>query len=121
MDFMTAVKHVLGNYANFSGRARRSEFWWWFLFTFLVGIVAQIVDAAIGMPILYIITVLGFLIPNIAVSVRRMHDIGRSGWWVLIFLIPIVNLIMLLVWFTQRGTVGDNEYGGDPYDAAPMA
>ncbi|MEJ6390351.1 DUF805 domain-containing protein [Gymnodinialimonas ulvae] len=117
MDFMTAVRHVFANYANFSGRARRSEFWWWTLFAFILAIVAQIIDAAIGIPILYVVVSLGLLIPNIAVSVRRMHDIGRSGWWVLIFLIPIVNIIMLLVWFTQRGTVGPNEFGGDPYDA----
>lgn len=116
MDFMTAVKHVLANYANFSGRARRSKFWWWALFAMIVSVVAQIVDGAIGMPILYIITTLGLLIPNIAVAVRRMHDIGKSGWWILIVLIPLVGIILYIYWFVQRGTVGPNDYGQDPYD-----
>jgi uncharacterized membrane protein YhaH (DUF805 family) len=121
MDFMTAVKHVFANYANFSGRARRSEYWWFYLFNIIVNAVASVVDGAIGMPILAIVAFLGLIIPGIAVSVRRMHDIGKSGWWLFIVLIPLVGIILLIYWFVQRGTVGPNEYGEDPYDAPAMA
>ncbi|MBL4628263.1 MAG: DUF805 domain-containing protein [Roseicyclus sp.] len=122
MDFMTAVKHVLTqNYANFSGRARRSEYWWFFLFTMIVNIVAQTVDASIGLPILSIIVGLGLIVPGIALAFRRMHDTGRSGWWLLIGLIPLVGFLIILFWFVQRGTVGSNEFGDDPYDAPAAA
>ena len=117
MDFMTAVKHVFANYANFSGRARRSEYWWFYLFNIIVNVVASIIDGAIGMPIVSIIAFLGLIIPGIAVSVRRMHDVGRSGWWLFIALIPLVGIILLIYWFVQRGTVGPNDWGQDPYDA----
>lgn len=79
MDFMTAVKHVFANYANFSGRARRSEYWWFYLFNMIVNVVAQTVDAAIGLPILTIIAFLALIVPGIAVGVRRMHDVGPLG------------------------------------------
>lgn len=117
MDFMTAVKHVLNNFANFQGRARRSEFWWWILFTVIVSVVAQVIDGAIGMPIVYIVSSLALLIPGIAVAIRRMHDTGRSGWWLFIVLIPLVGVILYIYWFVQRGTVGANDWGPDPYDA----
>lgn len=121
MDFMTAVKHVFANYANFSGRARRSEYWWFYLFNIIVNVVASVVDSAIGIPIVSIVAFLGLIIPGIAVSVRRMHDVGRSGWWLLILLVPLVGIILVIYWFVQRGTVGPNEYGADPYDAPAMA
>ncbi|HID68064.1 MAG TPA: DUF805 domain-containing protein [Roseibacterium sp.] len=121
MDFMTAVKRVLTqNYANFSGRARRSEYWWFFLFIMIANIVAQTVDAAIGLPILTIIVGLGLIVPGIALAIRRMHDTGRSGWWLLIGLIPLAGIVILF-WFVQRGTVGSNEFGDDPYDAPAAA
>lgn len=117
MDFMTAVKHVLkNNYANFQGRARRSEFWWWVLFAIIVNVVAQTVDAAIGIPILSIVVALALLIPGIAVVIRRFHDVGRSGWWYFILLVPLVGFILVIYWFVQRGTVGPNDWGQDPYD-----
>jgi len=121
MDFMTAVKHVFANYANFQGRARRSEYWWFYLFSVIVYVVASIIDGIIGLPIFYVVSLLGLFIPSLAVAIRRMHDTGRSGWWVLIFLIPLVGLILFIYWFVQRGTVGPNDWGQDPYDAAPMA
>ncbi|WP_224816206.1 DUF805 domain-containing protein [Hasllibacter sp. MH4015] len=119
MDFMTAVKHVFANYANFSGRARRSEYWWFYLFNIIVNVVASVVDGAIGMPIVSIVAFLALIVPGIAVAVRRMHDVGRSGWWLLILFVPLVGIILVIYWFVQRGTVGPNEYGADPYDAAP--
>ncbi len=120
MDFMTAVKHVLqDNYANFSGRARRSEYWWFYLFTIICYVVASIIDGVIGLPIVSIIVMLGLIVPGLAAAVRRMHDTGRTGWLLLIALIPLVGLL-ILYWFVQRGTVGPNEYGADPYDV-PVA
>ncbi|ABD56824.1 DUF805 domain-containing protein [Jannaschia sp. CCS1] len=127
MDFMTAVKHVLNNYANFSGRARRSEYWWWTLATIIFQVAAQVVvgavaatgsgllTAIIGIPVL--LAYLAIIIPSIAVAIRRMHDVGRSGWWLLIGFVPVVGFFVLLYWFVQRGTVGSNAWGADPYDA----
>lgn len=117
MDFTTAVKHVLGNYANFKDRARRSEYWWFYLFTVILYVVASIIDGIIGLPIFYIVTALGLLIPTIAVSVRRLHDADKSGWWLLIMLVPLIGILLLLYWFVTRGTVGPNRFGPDPYDA----
>lgn len=121
MDFMTAVKHVFANYANFHGRARRSEFWWFVLFNMIVNVVASVVDNAIGIPILGIVAFLGLIIPGIAVTIRRFHDTGRSGWWYFILLVPLVGVILVIYWFVQRGTVGPNEWGADPYDEPTMA
>lgn len=121
MDFMTAVKHVFANFANFQGRARRSEYWWFYLFTIICNVVASIVDNAIGIPILSIVVLLGLIIPSLAVTIRRMHDTGRSGWWIFIILIPLVGIILYIYWFVQRGTVGPNEWGADPYDEPAMA
>lgn len=128
MDFMTAVKHVLkNNYANFQGRARRSEYWWFTLFSMIVSTVAQIVMGAVaatGSTILalifgiaFLVLMLGLIIPSIAVSIRRMHDTGRSGWWLLIGFIPLIGFLVILYFFVQRGTVGPNDWGADPYDA----
>lgn len=117
MDFMTAVKHVLtNNFANFQGRARRSEYWWFYLFTIICNVVASIIDGAIGMPIVSIVVMLALIIPGLAVTIRRMHDTGRSGWWIFIILIPLVGIILYIYWFVQRGTVGANAWGPDPYD-----
>lgn len=121
MDFMTAVKHVFNNFANFQGRARRSEYWWFYLFTIICNVVASIIDGAIGMPIVSIVVLLGLLIPGLAVTIRRMHDTGRSGWWIFIVLIPLVGIILYIYWFVQRGTVGPNAWGQDPYDAPATA
>lgn len=128
MDFVTAVKSVLGNYVTFSGRACRSEFWYFALFYFIVSIVSQILDAAIGMqpvsgipsPVTTIVAVV-FILPNIAVTVRRLHDTSRSGWWILLFLIPLVGAIILLIWYCQRGTRGDNRFGPDSLGGEPVA
>lgn len=113
MDFKTSVKHVFNNYFTFSGRASRSEFWWWVLFTFLINIVLNIVNSE---P-LAILTVLALLIPNIAVTARRLHDIDKSGWWQLIMLIPIVGVFILIYWCIQKSTEGPNRFGV----AAPTA
>lgn len=100
-------KVVLENYANFNGRARRAEYWWFFLANVIVSIVLQIIDSIIGMAILGTIYSLAVLLPGIAVAIRRMHDVGKSGWFILI---PIYNLILACT----EGDKGPNEYGPDP-------
>ena len=103
MGFSQAVKSVFSNYANFSGRARRSEYWYFVLFSLIIGLI----------PIVNLIVGLISIIPGIAVCVRRLHDIGKSGWWLLLCLIPVVNLI-LLVWYCTDSQPGENQWGANP-------
>ncbi|MGR3461728.1 MAG: DUF805 domain-containing protein [Roseovarius sp.] len=112
MDFMTAVRTVLtDNYANFSGRAARSEFWWFALFVLVVSLVLQLILGDIVSAIFS----LAVLLPSIAVAVRRLHDVDRSGWWYLLVLIPLIGgLILIFAFFIHRGTAGDNRFGPDP-------
>jgi uncharacterized membrane protein YhaH (DUF805 family) len=111
---------VLRKYADFSGRARRREFWMFTLVNILVSIVLGIVDAVIGTDyrsgygILGTVYALAVLIPSLAVAVRRLHDTGRTGWWILIGLLPCVGFIVLLVFYVQEGQRSTNEYGPDP-------
>ncbi len=125
MDIGTAVRSVLTQYATFSGRARRSEFWWFALASFLASIVASIIDAVIGSDlgagtgVISLLLSLALLIPSIAVAVRRLHDTGKSGWWVLLWLIPIVGWIVLIVFWAQDGHPAPNQHGPSPkYQAA---
>lgn len=120
MNFTEAVQSVLRNYANINGRAPRSEYWFWILFIFIVGIIAGILDAVIfgaaaaeGGPIGLILN-LALLIPGITVSVRRLHDVDRSGWWLFIILIPLIGFFVLLYWYCKKGTDGSNRFGNDP-------
>jgi uncharacterized membrane protein YhaH (DUF805 family) len=112
------VKSVFNQYAGFSGRARRSEYWWFYLFTIIAYVVAAIVDAVIGVPAASGILFLGLIIPTLAVSVRRLHDTGRSGFWLFIGLIPLVGAIILLVFTVQDSQPGTNEYGPLPKENA---
>jgi len=107
-------KVVVENYANFNGRARRKEYWMFILGNLIISIILQIIDAVTGltfgvaeMGILRLIYTLAVLIPGIAVGVRRMHDIDKSGWYVLI---PIYNIVL----FATEGEKGSNQYGADP-------
>ena len=120
MDFAQAVKTCLNKYATFSGRAQRSEYWYFFLFMIVVNIVASVLDSAIfgDIPVLYLISTLALIVPSIAAGVRRLHDTDKSGWWLLLGLIPIVGAIVLIVFFCQRGTVGPNQFGADPQQAS---
>lgn len=113
---------VLKKYAVFSGRARRKEYWMFYLFNIIVSIVLGLVagfmaadsdEAGAADLILWIYT-LAILLPAMGVTIRRLHDTGRSGWWLLIGLVPIVGAIVLLVFTVLKGQVGDNEYGPDP-------
>lgn len=108
-------------YADFSGRARRKEFWMFFLFYFIFAFVLSIIDGLIGWGFgegtfgpLYLIFALATLLPYLAVTVRRLHDTGRSGWWYFIMLIPIVGPIWLIVLLATDGEPGENQYGPNP-------
>jgi uncharacterized membrane protein YhaH (DUF805 family) len=112
---------VLKKYATFSGRARRSEYWYFVLFNFIFMLVAMGLDNLLGTTVsvlpygyFYFALALAVLIPGLAVFVRRMHDIGKSGWWYFIAFIPLVGAIWLLVLCCTEGVSGDNEYGADP-------
>lgn len=129
MDFMTSVRTVFSKYADFKGRAQRSEFWWWVLAIWIISIALSMVDSALfgtvqtydsgfsmstNTPILSGLFSLAVLIPNLAVGARRLHDTDRSGWWLLIGLIPLIGFIVLIVFFASKGTPGDNRFGPDP-------
>jgi uncharacterized membrane protein YhaH (DUF805 family) len=114
MGMREAVAGVLGKYATFAGRARRSEYWWFCLAYLLVGILAVIADAALGTMGLEVILGLAVLIPTLAVSARRLHDVGRSAWWLLIGLIPMVGAIVLLVFACEDSEFGTNRWGPSP-------
>ena len=112
MNFQTAIKSCFNKYVTFSGRAPRSEYWYFGLFYVLASIVAAIVDHD-SSP-LSIIIWLACILPSLAVSFRRLHDVNKSAWWLFFFLVPIVGPIMMIVWFCTRGTAGDNRFGSDP-------
>ncbi|WP_037607564.1 DUF805 domain-containing protein [Streptacidiphilus rugosus] len=104
---------VIKNYVGFSGRARRQEFWMFFLFNAIIEAVLYAVDSAIGSPILVGIYGLAVLLPYLAVAIRRLHDTGRSGWWLLIAL-TCVGYIALLVFWATEGEAAENSYGANP-------
>ena len=122
MQFQDAVKKCLSNYVTFSGRAARSEFWWFALFVFLGNLAFGIVDMLIfgrtvegdQISVLGALFSLGMLLPSIAAGVRRLHDRDMVGWWYLIVLIPILGALVLLFFFVQKGTDGTNRFGPDP-------
>jgi len=110
---------VLGNYANFGGRASRGEYWWYTLATVIVTVGLNVLGSVLGdlAGILGGLYALGVFIPGLAVSVRRLHDTGRSGWVLLLALIPIVGFIILLVWAASPSASGENKYGPAPQSA----
>ena len=113
MNFVQAISSGFSNYVNFSDRAIRSEYWYWVLFMILGDIVAGIVDWAIGAQVMTGLFGLATLLPNIGIAIRRLHDLDRTGWWILLGLIPLVGWIILIIWYTARGTVGPNRFGPD--------
>ena len=114
MGFGQAISSGFSNYVNFSGRACRSEYWFWVLFVLIADVVAIAIDAAIGMQIVSSLFGLAVLLPGLAVTVRRLHDLDRTGWWILLGLIPLVGAIILIIWFCSKGTDGLNRFGADP-------
>ena len=106
---------VLKKYLVFDGRARRTEYWMFFLFNFIIAFVLGIVEATLGSPgILGMLYSLAVFIPGIAVTVRRLHDTGRSGLWILVGLVPVIGWIVLLFFMIQEGNAGSNQYGPSP-------
>ena len=127
MGFMDALTTVFRNkYATFSGRASRSEYWWAYLGYFVIATVLQIfalvggfilIDAgelALLPTLIALVGIVALIIPTIAVSVRRMHDTGKSGWMLLILIIPCIGFILWIVWMVEDGQAHDNAYGPVP-------
>ncbi|MBT3482597.1 MAG: DUF805 domain-containing protein [Opitutales bacterium] len=105
----------LKKYATFSGRASRSEYWMFVLFNLIFAIVAIVLDRVAGTDgIIYSVYVLGILLPSMGVAIRRLHDTNRSGWRILMSLIPLIGGILLIVWVCQDSDAGDNQYGANP-------
>ncbi|MBN2751587.1 MAG: DUF805 domain-containing protein [Rhodospirillaceae bacterium] len=118
MNMITAIQTCFSKFIAFGGRAMRSEFWYWQLFCFVGSVVAVIFDVA-AFPVtggvfggLFSLVV---VVPSWAVGARRLHDIDKSGWWQLLWLIPLIGPIILIVWFIRPGDHGPNDYGPDPF------
>ncbi len=122
VSFGDAIRKGFEGYAEFSGRSTRAEYWWWSLFYVLVAVVAGIINNFIFGPTNYLglLVWVAFIIPSIAIAVRRSHDIGKSGWWVLwqffAWWLIIPGLIMWLLLRIRQGDNGPNQYGPDPRD-----
>jgi uncharacterized membrane protein YhaH (DUF805 family) len=118
MGFGKAIATCFSKYVDFTGRARRKEYWFWHLFYWLALVGLLIIDALIaavhGPPVLTLLGVLGLFLPTLAGTVRRLHDTDHSGWAMLVSLIPLVGGIIFLVFMCQRGTTGPNRFGPDP-------
>ena len=124
MTFQGAIVSGYKNYADFQGRSSRSAYWWWTLFQMIAstaialvfGYGAMTVDPntmamAYEGGIVVNLWALANMLPNLAISVRRLHDIGRSGWWLLLMLIPLIGIIILIVWVCQKSDDGPNAHG----------
>ncbi|MCB2116008.1 MAG: DUF805 domain-containing protein [Rhodobacteraceae bacterium] len=127
MDFSTAILTCFSKYATFTGRARRSEFWWFVLFNLVVMAVLNFIDLGFGNPARWMmgegrpspvasLCWLAVILPSLAVTVRRLHDTDRSGWWVLIQIIPVIGPLLLIWFLATEGTSGTNRFGPDPLD-----
>ena len=108
---------ITKKYAEFNGRATRSEYWYFTLFSLIAYIIVGVVDGLLvnvtgGLPVLSIILMVGLLVPSIAVAVRRLHDIGKSGWWYLLAIVPIISLVLIA--FFVIDSKDDNQYGSNP-------
>ena len=123
MTFQEAIRSVFSNYSNFSGRARRSEYWYFCLFNIIVSMILSLLMKLTAGSVMFnlfriadVVYSLAVLIPGLAVAWRRLHDIGRSGAWYLLLLVPIVGVIVLIVWFCKDSQPGVNQYGPCPKD-----
>jgi len=120
MTMGEAVRSVFSKYATFTGRAPRSEFWWWMLFSVIVHLAAGILDSLLapvfgypamdGPHVVNGLTGLALLIPTLAVTVRRLHDVDRSGWWILLNFLPVIGFLVLLYWYIQPSKPGANRF-----------
>jgi uncharacterized membrane protein YhaH (DUF805 family) len=115
MTFVESIKTCFNKYADFDGRASRSELWWWVLFVVLASAATSIVG-----PVASGLFSVGVFLPNIAVAARRLHDTDRSGWLQLVVLIPLIGLILMVYWCVQEGKE-PNRFGPPANTAAPAA
>lgn len=106
MSFVQAVQVCLRKYVDFSGRAVRSEFWWFALFQLIVMIIASMLGETV-----YAVVALALVLPSLAVGARRLHDIGKSGWFLLLHLLPIIGILVLIFFWVQASQTESNEYG----------
>lgn len=134
MGFGEAIKSCLGRYVDFGGRSSRSEFWWYYLFIIIVtyGLYFILIGVTVGaaqsggnpgvgaavIGILLLIFALGTFLPTLAACIRRLHDTGRSGWWLFISLVPLVGIIVLIVFWASASKAGDNDWGPEPAEHA---
>ncbi len=119
IDFKEAVARAMSNYCCFNGRASRSEYWWFVLFVLIASVIVGFICGFLfgedtGQTVNSIIMFVAFFLPGLGLSVRRLHDTGRSGWWVLLNLIPIVGGLIVLYWFILPSQTTDNQYGPVP-------
>lgn len=131
MTFGESITTCLFKYVTWQGRASRSEFWYFWLFSMICYVGAMVIDRvlgttfqftnpasgveeSIGYGYAYILVALVLFLPGLSAMVRRLHDTDRSGWWYWIILVPLIGVILLLVWFCSRGTAGSNRFGFDP-------
>lgn len=122
MSFADAIRSGFANYVNFSTRAPRSEYWFWMLFVVIVGLCLSVLDQAVFPGFewspLYTVFSIAVFLPGVAVSVRRLHDVDHSGWWLLLYF-TIIGILLLLYWAVTKGTEGDNRFGADLLGGAP--
>lgn len=123
MNFWQAIASGFTQYVTFGGRASRSEFWYWFLFSLLGGLITEMLNSAFfgtsipsASPLNGIFNLILFL-PSLAIEVRRLHDINRTGWWLLIAF-TILGIFLLWYWACKKGTDGPNRFGPDPLSGA---
>ncbi|MGG7568327.1 DUF805 domain-containing protein [Rhodovulum sp. DZ06] len=131
MSFGAAIRTCLSKYVTFSGRAPRAEFWWFMVFTTLGSMVLQGALGAVAeggsdvailaLSALTLLWSLGLFLPSLAVTSRRLHDVGRSFWWYLLIFVPLIGMIVLLVWFCSRSKPEANRWGPPPYGLVDTA
>lgn len=116
MGMIEALQTTFGQYATFTGRASRAEFWWFVLFCVVLGLGLRFIGLIVGTQFLSNLAALALLLPGIAVTARRLHDMAQPAWWCLLMLVPAVGSIILLIWCAFDGTPGANRYGPHPLD-----
>ncbi len=116
MRFGQAITSVISNAFSFSGRASRSEFWWWALLANVITGTAYVADLSLHTRLLAILSMVVIFFPNLSVEVRRLHDLDATGWWVLLSFIPLLGALILMLWFTSAGSYGENRFGPNPID-----
>lgn len=119
VSFSQAVRMAFDSYCRFQGRSSRSEYWWWVLFVAILSFCIGIIEGILGFSMTAVRTTSGILslvllLPGLGLSVRRLHDIGKSGWWILLGFIPVVGAIILITWFARNSEMTENRYGPMP-------